>query len=137
MVLTIVLFLVGLVLLYFGAEWLVAGSSSGALRFGIPPLIVGLTVVSFGTSAPELLVSLLALFDGKDGVSIGNILGSNIANIALILLVIFVLHSVTYKSISSGFIILLQISDFNNSIYFFFLYFFISFQKKDFCLFEK
>ncbi len=85
MVLTIVLFLVGLVLLYFGAEWLVAGSSSGALRFGIPPLIVGLTVVSFGTSAPELLVSLLALFDGKDGVSIGNILGSNIANIALIL----------------------------------------------------
>lgn len=85
MVLTIVFFLVGLVLLYFGAEWLVAGSSSAALRFGIPALIVGLTVVSFGTSAPELLVSLLALFDGKDGVSIGNVLGSNIANIALIL----------------------------------------------------
>lgn len=85
MVLTIVFFLVGLVLLYFGAEWLVSGSSSAALRFGIPALIVGLTVVSFGTSAPELLVSLLALFDGKDGVSIGNVLGSNIANIALIL----------------------------------------------------
>lgn len=85
MVLTIVLFLVGLVLLYFGAEWLVSGSSSGALRFGIPPLIVGLTVVSFGTSAPELLVSLLALLEGKDGVSIGNVIGSNVANIALIL----------------------------------------------------
>ena len=85
MVTTIGLFLAGLVLLYFGAEWLVTGASRGALRFGIAPLIVGLTVVSFGTSAPELLVSLLALIEGKDSVSIGNILGSNIANIALIL----------------------------------------------------
>lgn len=85
MFLTALLFFVGLVLLYFGAEWLVAGSSSAAIRFGVPALIVGLTVVSFGTSAPELLVSLLAVYDGKDGVSIGNILGSNIANIALIL----------------------------------------------------
>lgn len=85
MALTLLLFFVGLILLYFGAEWLVAGSSSGALRFGIPPLIVGLTVVAFGTSAPELLVSLLALTEGKDGISIGNIIGSNIANIALIL----------------------------------------------------
>ena len=85
MVLTVVLFLIGLALLYFGAEWLVGGASAIALRFGIAPLIVGLTVVAFGTSAPELLVSLLAVFDGKDGISIGNIVGSNIANIALIL----------------------------------------------------
>ena len=79
------LFLVGLVLLYFGAEGLVRGASALALRFGIAPLVVGLTVVAFGTSAPELLVSLLALYDGKGGISVGNIIGSNIANIALIL----------------------------------------------------
>jgi cation:H+ antiporter len=81
LVLPIVLLIVGLVLLYFGAEWLVNGASSLALGLGITPLIVGLTVVSFGTSAPELLVSLL----GSDDVSVGNIIGSNIANIALIL----------------------------------------------------
>ncbi len=85
MVLTVIGFLAGLVALYYGAEALVGGSSSLALRFGIAPLIVGLTVVAFGTSAPELLVSLLAVFDGKDGISVGNIIGSNIANIALIL----------------------------------------------------
>lgn len=81
LVLPITLLIVGLVLLYFGAEGLVNGASSLALRLGITPLIVGLTVVSFGTSAPELLVCLLATND----VSVGNIIGSNIANIALIL----------------------------------------------------
>ncbi len=81
----ILLFMVGLVLLYFGAEYLVAGSSAVALRLGITPLIVGLTVVAFGTSAPELLVCLMAAFQGTDDISVGNILGSNIANIALIL----------------------------------------------------
>ena len=65
MLLTVLGFLAGLVALYFGAEFLVGGSSSLALRFGIAPLIVGLTVVAFGTSAPELLVSLLAVFDGS------------------------------------------------------------------------
>ena len=83
--LEIVKFILGLVALYFGAEWLVAGSSSLALRLGITPLIVGLTIVAFGTSAPELLVSLLAVKDGNDGISVGNIIGSNIANIALIM----------------------------------------------------
>lgn len=85
MLIDILMFLGGLVALYFGAEWLVAGASSLAIRFGIAPLIVGLTVVAFGTSAPELLVSLLAVKDGADGVSVGNIIGSNVANIALIL----------------------------------------------------
>ena len=79
--LDILMVLAGLVALYLGAEGLVRGASSMALRLGITPLIVGLTVVSFGTSAPELLVSLL----GSDDISIGNIIGSNIANIALIL----------------------------------------------------
>jgi cation:H+ antiporter len=81
----ILLFVVGLVLLYFGAEFLVAGSSAVALRLGIAPLVVGLTVVAFGTSSPELLVCLMAAFQGTDDISVGNIVGSNIANILLIL----------------------------------------------------
>lgn len=75
----------GLVLLYFGAEGLVGGSSSLALRLGLSPLLVGLTVVAFGTSTPELTVSLLAALDGQGAISVGNVVGSNICNIGLIL----------------------------------------------------
>lgn len=75
----------GLVLLYFGAEWLVRGSSELAIRFGISPLVVGLTVVAFGTSAPELVVSVKANLEGQGGMAIGNVVGSNICNIALVL----------------------------------------------------
>lgn len=75
----------GLVLLYFGAEWLVKGSSEIAIKFGISPLVVGLTVVAFGTSAPELLVCLQANYQGKGDLAIGNIVGSNICNIAMVL----------------------------------------------------
>jgi cation:H+ antiporter len=85
MLIEVGLFTVGLILLYFGAEYLVGGSSAIALRLGIAPLMVGLTVVAFGTSAPELLVSLTAVLSGSDDISVGNIIGSNIANIALIL----------------------------------------------------
>ena len=75
----------GLVALYFGAEWLVGGSSRLALRFGLSPLVVGLTVVAFGTSAPELFVSIGFNMRGFPDASVGNIVGSNICNIALIL----------------------------------------------------
>ena len=75
----------GIILLYFGAESLVRGSSSLAARFGIPPLIIGLTIVAFGTSSPELLVSLSAAAKGANDVAIGNVVGSNIFNIAVIL----------------------------------------------------
>lgn len=75
----------GLVLLYFGAEWLVKGASEIALKLGISPLVVGLTVVAFGTSAPELLVCLDANANGEPGMALGNIIGSNICNIALVL----------------------------------------------------
>ena len=77
----------GLALLYFGAEWLVRGSSEIALRSGLSPLVVGLTVVAFGTSAPELLVSLRANLDPKTeaDIAVGNVIGSNICNIALML----------------------------------------------------
>jgi cation:H+ antiporter len=75
----------GGVLLYFGAQWLVAGASALALALRIPQLIVGLTVVAFGTSTPEVIVSVQAAFAGHPAVAIGNVVGSNIANIGLIL----------------------------------------------------
>lgn len=75
----------GMALLYFGAEGTVRGSSSLALRTGLSPLVVGLTVVAFGTSSPELVVSLQAALAGKGGISVGNVVGSNICNIGLIL----------------------------------------------------
>ena len=77
----------GLILLYYGAEWLVKGSSELALRVGISPLVVGLTVVAFGTSAPELLVSVSANMKTppQGGFALGNVVGSNICNLALVL----------------------------------------------------
>jgi len=77
--------LLGFVLLYFGAEWLVKGSSSLARSLGVSPLVIGLTVVAFGTSAPELVVSLIASIQGKSMIAVGNVVGSNICNIALVL----------------------------------------------------
>ena len=75
----------GLVLLFFGADWLVKGAVTMALHLGLSPLIVGLTVVALGTSLPEALVSVQASLDNKGGIAIGNVIGSNILNIALIL----------------------------------------------------
>lgn len=75
----------GLALLYFGAEGMVRGSASLALRLGISPLVVGLTIVAFATSSPELVVSLKAAISGQGGISVGNVVGSNICNIGLIL----------------------------------------------------
>ncbi len=77
--------LAGFAALYFGADWLVRGSVALALRLGIPPVIVGLTVVAFGTSSPEFLVSFNAGRMGNADIAVGNVIGSNIANIALIL----------------------------------------------------
>ena len=80
-------FIAGFVLLVGGAELLIRGASRIALRLGIAPMIVGLTVVAFGTSMPELMVSLLANLGSSGGsdIAIGNIVGSNIANLGLIL----------------------------------------------------
>ncbi len=85
MIADVAFFFVGLVLLYYGAEFLVSAASSMAFSLGITPIVVGCTVVAFGTSAPELVVSLAAVHAENDGVSIGNIIGSNIANLLLIL----------------------------------------------------
>lgn len=75
----------GIVLLYFGAEALVRGSASVAARLGLTPLVIGLTVVAFGTSAPELVVSVGAALAEQGPVAVGNVVGSNIGNIGLIL----------------------------------------------------
>ena len=81
----VIILLAGAVLLYIGSEALVKGSSSTAFLFAVKPVIVGLTIVSLATSAPELLVSLVASMKGSGDISIGNILGSNVINIALVL----------------------------------------------------
>ncbi|MBU0578322.1 calcium/sodium antiporter [Patescibacteria group bacterium] len=83
--LTYILFILGFVFLIKGADLLVDGSSAIAKRLGVSNLVIGLTVVSFGTSAPELLVNVIASLQGASDIGIGNILGSNIANIFLIL----------------------------------------------------
>ena len=75
----------GLVLLFFGADWLVKGAVTMALHLGLSPLIVGLTVVALGTSLPEALVSVQAAIDNQGGIALGNVIGSNILNIAIIL----------------------------------------------------
>ena len=77
--------LLGVGLLYGGAEGLVRGSASVARRLGLSPLVIGLTVVAFGTSMPELVVSVRATLAGAGPIAVGNVVGSNIANIALIL----------------------------------------------------
>ncbi len=75
----------GLIALYFGAEALVKGGAGLALRLGLTPLVIGLTVIAFGTSSPEMVVSVQAAAGGNGAISIGNVIGSNICNIALIL----------------------------------------------------
>jgi cation:H+ antiporter len=79
------LFIVGLAALTFGAELLVRGASRLALTFGLSPLVVGLTIVAFGTSAPEIAVAIDAALSGQSDLTIGNVVGSNICNILLIL----------------------------------------------------
>ena len=83
--LAIIQLLAGFVLLYFGGDWLVNGGVALARRFRISPLVIGMTIVAFGTSAPELLVSMTSSIKGSAGIAMGNVIGSNIANIGLIL----------------------------------------------------
>ena len=81
----IVKLLAGFILLFFGGDWLVDGGVSLARRFRISTLVIGMTIVAFGTSAPELLVSTISSIKGSAGIAMGNVIGSNIANIGLIL----------------------------------------------------
>jgi cation:H+ antiporter len=92
----------GLLALFLGGDWLVKGASGIALRFGISPMIIGLTIVGFGTSTPELLVSLNAALGGQPGIAIGNVVGSNIANILLVLGVAAVIGPLTLRMADVG-----------------------------------
>lgn len=85
MLLAVIKLLAGFILLFFGGDWLVDGGVALARRFRISALVIGMTIVAFGTSAPELLVSMTSAIKGSAGIAMGNVIGSNIANIGLIL----------------------------------------------------
>jgi cation:H+ antiporter len=95
--LTYILFVIGFVLLIKGADWLVAGSASIAKKYNVSNLVIGLTIVSMGTSMPELIVNILASSSGASEIAIGNVIGSNIANILLILGVAAIIYPLTIK----------------------------------------
>lgn len=97
MIFTYILFFIGFVLLIKGADLLVDGASSLAKRIGVSSLVIGLTIVAFGTSAPELVVNILASLKGNTEIAIGNILGSNIVNILLILGISAVIYPLAVK----------------------------------------
>ena len=84
MFLDILLFILGIVLIIVGANYLTEGASVLARRFGVSPLVVGLTIVAFGTSSPELVVSLVSALRGNSDIAIGNVVGSNIFNVLVI-----------------------------------------------------
>ena len=100
-----ILFVIGFIILIKGADFLVDGAVAISRRFGISDIVIGLTIVSFGTSAPELVVNLVASFNGNSEIAVGNVLGSNIANILLILGIsalvfpLVVKENTTYKEI--------------------------------------
>lgn len=97
MILTYILFVVGFAALIKGANLLVDGASSLAKRLGVSTLVIGLTIVAFGTSTPELIVNIFASINGNTDIAIGNILGSNIANILLILGISAVIYPLAVK----------------------------------------
>ena len=92
-----ILLIVGFVLLIKGADIFVDGASSTAQNFKVPKILIGLTIVAFGTSAPELAVSIKALSSGNSDMVLGNIIGSNILNILLILGVAALIHPIVVK----------------------------------------
>ena len=90
--------LTGFVVLIWGAERFVVGASNTAFNLGVSPLVIGLTIVGLGTSAPEVLVAIMASLDGNQGLAIGNAIGSNIANIALIMAITAIICPITVQS---------------------------------------
>ena len=84
-IISLILLVVGFILLIKGADWFVDGASSLAANFKVPKMIIALTIVAFGTSAPELAISMNSMIAGNTEMVLGNIIGSNIANIFLIL----------------------------------------------------
>ena len=97
-VIELLLLAVGFVMLVKGADWFVDGAAGIAERFGIPQLVVGLTIVAMGTSAPEAAVSITAALKDNAGITIGNVVGSNILNILIILGITAVITSVAVSA---------------------------------------
>ena len=96
----IILLIVGFVALILGANWLVDGATSVGIRAKLSPLIIGLTIVAFGTSLPELIINVFSCIKGSSGLAIGNIVGSNIMNILLILGVASIIYPIDVSRIS-------------------------------------
>ncbi len=120
-----ILFLIGgLILVVFSANWLVNGASSIAKSFKIPDLVIGLTIVSIGTSTPELAISIISALNGNTDIAVGNILGSNISNILLILGLSAMVYPLTiqkntqFKEIPLGILAILLIGIMGNDIFF-------------------
>ncbi len=97
MVITIILFVLGFIFLIKGADIMIEGSSSLARKYGISSFVIGLTIVAFGTSAPEFTISVLASLRGSTGIALGNIIGSNISNTLLILGVSAIIYPLWVK----------------------------------------
>ena len=93
---SIIFLVIGFILLIKGADFFVDGSSNVAKSLGIPSLIVGLTIVAFGTSAPEAAVSITASLKGMNDISLGNVVGSNICNLLLVLGITSIIHPIKY-----------------------------------------
>lgn len=100
MILAIFLLIIGFVVLILGANWLVDGATSIGIRAKLSPLIIGLTIVALGTSLPELIINIFSCIKGVSGLAIGNIVGSNIMNILLILGIAAVIYPIDVSNIS-------------------------------------
>jgi len=121
--LTYFLFVLGILLLIKGADWLVDGSSSLAKKLGVPTIVIGLTIVAFGTSMPELVVNIISAIKKTGGIAFGNVVGSNIANIFLILGVsaiisdVKVQKSTTWKEIPFSLLAVIILMVFANTVF--------------------
>lgn len=112
MIFTIIILVIGMVFIYLGAEGLVWGGTGIATKFKISPMVIGLTVVAFGTSLPEFTVSLYSVLNGVNDIALGNIVGSNIANVALILAAAAIVFpiAVDFKIVRNELFIVIAIS---------------------------
>ncbi|MGL4509618.1 sodium:calcium antiporter, partial [Cetobacterium sp.] len=92
---SLIILLIGVVFLVLGANSLVDGASVIAKRFNIPNIVIGLTIVAFGTSAPELVVNVISALNGKSAITLGNVIGSNVINILVILGITAIIYPLT------------------------------------------
>ena len=113
------LLLIGFLVLILGGNWLLKAAVALSLRLGIPKIVIGMTVVSFATSAPELIVSLRSALDGHADIALGNVIGSNIANIGFVLGIVTLISTITIEK--SFYIIDWPIMMLSSVLFYFFL----------------